>query len=166
MKLDTNSYIKVINGLINIDVEYNPEELVFKRFLADPLRQAELKRIKSDEKMKSISSQRHDSLIDFYYSGGVYCEFICLSLFRFFEQSPIKAHDLYIREIDTFFEVKNSLYTGGEHLKKSLQKHLNRGGLSKYVIQFLHDGEYTKFSLDGVYQINNYIKGDFSLQSS
>ncbi|MFA5025106.1 MAG: hypothetical protein WC503_01165 [Candidatus Shapirobacteria bacterium] len=159
--IKTNNYIKTINELIGIKSYFNFENDDFKSFLKDPLILSELSRIRGSEKKKYKDGQREDSVIEFQHKLGLYCQWICLSKFSFFELSSKKAHDLYIRPIDTHFEVKNSLYVGHYETKKSLEDHLKRFGVSEYVIQFLHDENNTFTVLEGVYDINNYIKGDY-----
>ena len=154
-------YIKTINGLIGIKFYFDFEDRNFKFFLKDPLVQSELSRIKGSEKEKHIFKQRETSMINFQHELGLYCQWICLSKFSFFELSSKKAHDLYIRPIDTHFEVKNSLYVGHYKTRDSIEDHLKRFGVSEYVVQFLHDEKNTFTVLEGVYDINNYIKGDY-----
>jgi hypothetical protein len=159
--IKVNDYIKIVNGLIGIKFYFDFEDRNFIYLLKDPLLQAELSRIKGTERGKHVSQQREDSVIDAQHKLGLYSQWVCMSTFKFFELSARKAHDLYIRAIDTHFEVKNSLHVGHYETIKNLKNHLKCGGLSEYVIQFLHDENNTFTIMDGVYNINNYIAGNY-----
>lgn len=156
--INVNDYIKTVNELIGAKFYFNFEDGDFKSFLEDPLLQLELSRIKGSEGEKHISRQREDSVINSQHKIGLYCQWLCLSKFSFLELSVKRSHDLYLRATDTYFEVKNSLHVGHYKTIERLEWHLKCGGVSEYVIQFLHDEEDTFTVMEGIYNINDYIK--------